>query len=133
MDALARCGLVGLSSKSIGGTRYEKDPVSTAERVQAVFKTQMRLLDKQHVAAKLQQLVDLPPGVESRVEGTTKSNHGYAAGDGDGDQMVNAAARGYSKQGSRPGGGKNAAIVANPKSKTALAPVQTTTPRRKNR
>jgi len=138
VDALARCGLVGFSSKGVGGTAHEKQLVSAAERAQAIFKTQMRLLDKQHVAAKLQKLAHLPPadqekgptiGVEGRVERSTHGSHGRTAGDGNGTKKANATARGSTQRGTRRDGGKKAATAADPKPAHALAPIQTTTPR----
>lgn len=124
VDALSRCGLVGFSNTGvIGGTAHEKKLVSAAERAQAIFKTQMRLLDKQHVAAKLQKLADLPPaileataGVEgTAVEGPTRSKHGHTAGDGNGTKKANTSARGSTKRGTRRDGGKKAATAADPK------------------
>lgn len=136
VDALSRCGLVGFSNSGIGGTAHEKKLVSAAERAQAVFKTQMRLLDKQHVAAKLQKLADLPPAnleAGTVVEGAAQRKDGHTAGDGNGTKKADTTARGSNKRGSRRDGGRKAASAADPKPAPALSPIQTTTPRGKKR
>lgn len=155
MDALARCGLLGFSSKYIDGTstpafgggigvtRNLSGHLSTAERVQAMLITKMRLLDNQHIDARLQQLVRSPPTNhegETPEEGTTlegtkqRDTRGRAAGAGaghGGKKKGGRTARGSNNARGPRGGGRKAA-GADPKPATILAPIQTTPRGREN-
>lgn len=148
VDALARCGLLCPSSKCIDGTRTlgggfgggvgnapnKSQLLSTAERVQAIFIARMRLLDSQHVDARLQPLVRLPcanPEGEAPEEGNKlesirqRKNRGHAAGSGPGGKKKGRGghtARGTNAVG--PRGGNRKATDSTPA--TALAPIQIT-------
>lgn len=149
VDALARCGLLGFSSKYIGGTRTfggrfgggigvtgnESQFISAAERVQAIFITQMRLLDSQQVDARLQQLVRLPSAnheggaseEENKLEGIKQGNtRGNAAGRGHGGKNKGKHTARGTAGGLRGGNTSRKAAAAGPKPATALAPIQTT-------
>lgn len=142
VDALARCGLLGFSSKCTeatrtlcGVTRDKSQLLSTAERVQAVFITQMRLHDSQHVDTRLQQVARLA-STNHEEGGASEDGHklkskkqretrGHTARGGHGAKKTGRhATRGINSGGPRGGGRK--AAVADPKTTTVLAPIQTT-------
>ncbi|CAM9154519.1 unnamed protein product, partial [Hapterophycus canaliculatus] len=58
VDAIARCGLIGFSVGIGSGIGDHRRPVSTAERIQAVFVETMMLLDREHVGANLHRQED---------------------------------------------------------------------------
>ena len=149
VDALARCGLVGFSSKHVDGmtqgfgggigvTRNRSGHLSNAERVQAIFITQMNLLDSQHVDARLQQLVRSPSTnhdgetseAGNRLEGIkqrdTRRHAAGASGGHGGKRKGGRGARGSNTAGGPRGGGGKAAGGADPKSASVLAPIQKT-------
>lgn len=146
VDALARCGLLGFSGKNsygmrtlpggfgggIGVTRHNGQLVSTAERVQAMFTTKMRLLDSQHVDARLQQLLRPPStnheGEASEGDRTEAIKQRDARGQGAGGGHGGKKKRGNNARAASAGGLQGGATkaVAGPKPATVLAPIETT-------
>eukprot|EP00752_Nemacystus_decipiens_P004682 g4270.t1 len=144
VDALARCGLLGFSGKHFVGTRthigFDRECLSAAERVQAMFVTKMRLLDSRHVEARLQHLVRSPPTnhvgeaseEENRLEGIKRRGsrgHALLAGAGHGGGKNGGhTARGSNNAGGPRGGPRKAVVVhPNPATTTAvLGPIQAT-------
>lgn len=177
VDALARCGLIAFSSKrsssrtrraptvgggvardgSGGGTQKNNEQfVSAGERAHAMFIGHMRLLDAQHVDARLEQLVvhlHPPANSEGDYNATTMKGEKYGNGTSKQSSRGRAAASGgggggdKTKKGSLQktrvttannparlrGGSRNkaSAAAADLKPISSLAPIQATTSRGK--
>lgn len=174
VDALARCGLIGFSGNRtttsggvstgllLGGGGLEIDrggitssgtvvkqlksePVSAAERAHTIFIRQMKLLDGQHVDAKLQQLMHLHPTTMANDDGgqnigtTTVENEKGRRGNAAGKYQKKKKTGSLQKMrgtatdhtpGSLRGGGSRRAVAAAadpPKPNSSLAPIQAST------